>query len=223
MKTRFKELRETIPDKYGDAIGIKPLAQKIIDAGYIDEYEHSVDATRQAIARTEEKDDIDLKIPYYLIEGYCKYFQISSDYLLGFTDSQKPYYKGKKETLSRLLVDSYGLSDESLDKLCNMSEDERIILNAFIESDSIDNLLKIVKIRNNFFIGKLHELLKNDIPKDKIFDIPNHIEQGMLLDMFKYFIRNKRLENYFRKKREEETMQELLPKKKPTTTKKKGK
>ena len=79
---RFADLRKTKKDKNGKDMPIRQLANELSNK-YIKEYK--ADIIRQEIGKVENKD----KFPQlFLIDGYSKYFHVTSDYLLGLRDTK---------------------------------------------------------------------------------------------------------------------------------------
>lgn len=79
---RFADLRKSKKDKNGKDMPIRQLANELSNE-YIKEYK--ADIIRQEIGKVENKD----KFPQlFLIDGYSKYFHVTSDYLLGLRDTK---------------------------------------------------------------------------------------------------------------------------------------
>ncbi len=102
---RFKNLRTSQTDKHGKELPGIQMAQKLIDTQCVTNY--SVNVIRQEISKVEKG-----KFPQlYLIEGYSKYFNVTSDYLLGLRET-----KTVDENIA-MISKVTGLTDESIEVL----------------------------------------------------------------------------------------------------------
>lgn len=102
---RFKNLRTSQKDKHGKELPGIQMAQKLIDTQCVTNY--SVNVIRQEISKVEKG-----KFPQlYLIEGYSKYFNVTSDYLLGLRET-----KTIDENIA-MISKVTGLTDESIEVL----------------------------------------------------------------------------------------------------------
>lgn len=106
---RFETLRKSKKDKYGKDMPTTQLAEELLNKKYISNY--TPNAIRQEISKVENEN----KIPQlYLIEGYCKYFKVTSDYLLGISENK--YADENYQMITR----TTGLSDNSISNLKKM-------------------------------------------------------------------------------------------------------
>lgn len=102
---RFKNLRTSQKDKHGKELPGIQMAQKLIDTQCVTNY--SVNVIRQEISKVEKG-----KFPQlYLIEGYSKYFNVTSDYLLGLRET-----KTVDENIA-MISKVTGLTEESIEIL----------------------------------------------------------------------------------------------------------
>ena len=106
VSKRFIELRESQKDEHGKPMPVIQLAHELLAQKFIVNYES--DVIRQEIGKVERKG----KFPQlFLIEGYCKYFKVTSDFLLGIRDT-----KVVDENIA-MINKTTGLSDTSIQTL----------------------------------------------------------------------------------------------------------
>lgn len=108
---RFTDLRKSKKDKHGKDMPTIQLARELSNEKYIKGY--AADVIRQEIGKVENNG----KFPQlFLIKGYCKYFNVTSDYLLGIRDT-KPI----DENIA-MINKVTGLSDEAIQILKEWNE-----------------------------------------------------------------------------------------------------
>ena len=153
---RFKDLRTSQKDKYGKELPGLQMAQKLVDNQCIENY--SADVIRQEISKVEKEG----KFPQlYLIEGYCKYFNVTSDYLLGLRET-----KTVDENLA-MINKVTGLDDNAINTLKKLNTIDKGII-------SIDTLNFIMKDFYTFslFLSNIHNFISGD------YDTPIYFERG---------------------------------------------
>lgn len=132
---RFAKLRTNKKDKHGKEMPVIQLAQELAEKNFIKDY--SIDVIRQEIGKVENKD----KFPQlFLIKGYCDYFNVTSDYLLGLRKS-----KPVDENIA-MISKTTGLSDISINMLKQYKDLHLDILNCLIESNALFELIKTIVI-----------------------------------------------------------------------------
>lgn len=132
---RFEDLRTSQTDKYGKELPVIQMAQKLIDTQCITNY--SADVIRQEISKVEKG-----KFPQlYLIKGYSKYFNVTSDYLLGLRET-----KTVDENIA-MINRITRLNENAINVLKKLSIEDITILN-FIMQDSFSFNCFISHIRN---------------------------------------------------------------------------
>lgn len=191
ISRRFKELRIKIKDEHGKEIPITSFALKLITTNCIKDYD--VEPIRQEISKVEKNG----KFPQsYLIEGYCKYFNVTSDYLLGIRNNAVV-----DENIA-MIGKTTGLNDEAILKLKSASQNEKLILNALINTDSL-HLLELAAsnyYRSNFYTMRLcgmGETIELDNEEsEKFFQM---FSKECLQDMFNRIIHDKAITNTFMK------------------------
>lgn len=103
---RFADLRKSKKDNRGKDMPVIQLAQELSNKKHIKDYE--VDVIRQEIGKVENKG----KFPQlFLIKGYCGYFKVTSDYLLGIRDT-----KPVDENIA-MISKTTGLSENAIEAL----------------------------------------------------------------------------------------------------------
>lgn len=132
---RFAELRKSKTDEHGKEMPIIQLARELSNEKYIKDYKK--DIIRQEIGKVENKG----KFPQlFLIKGYCEYFNVTSDYLLGIRNS-----KPVDEDIA-MISKSTGLSGESV-QLLKLMNDKKNTLYA----ENKKNLLMLDFILRSFY------------------------------------------------------------------------
>lgn len=106
ISERFANLRKSKKDIHGKDMPIKKLAEELTNEKYVEDY--TADIIRQEIGKVENKG----KFPQlFLIKGYCKYFNVTSDYLLGIRDT-----KPVDENIA-MISQKTGLNDTAIETL----------------------------------------------------------------------------------------------------------
>ncbi|MCM1237468.1 MAG: hypothetical protein NC489_45965 [Ruminococcus flavefaciens] len=132
---RFAELRKSKKDAHGKEMPVFQLARELVDGKYIENYE--INVIRQEIGKVENKG----KFPQlFLIKGYCGYFNVTSDYLLGLRNS-----KPVDEDIA-MISKSTGLSGESVQMLKLMNDKENTLY-----AENKKNLLMLDFILSSFY------------------------------------------------------------------------
>lgn len=161
ISERFKDLRTSKKDTHGKDMPIQQLAKELANEKYIKDY--SIDVIRQEIGKVESKG----KFPQlFLIDGYSKYFHVTSDYLLGLRDT-----KPVDENIA-MISKKTGLSDTAIETLSswyeyqkNMKRDyqEQIyfpieILNILLSDSDMEWLLRGIQdlLKSNYKIPAYH-------------------------------------------------------------------
>lgn len=158
---RFAALRKTKKDIHGKDMPIQQLAKELANEDYIRDYKS--DVIRQEIGKVESKG----KFPQlFLIEGYSKYFHVTSDYLLGLRNT-KPI----DENIA-MISKKTGLTDTAIETLSswyeyqkNMKRDyqEQIyfpieVLNILLSDSNAEWLLRGIQdlLKSNYKIPAYH-------------------------------------------------------------------
>lgn len=132
---RFTDLRKTKKDIHGKDMPIQQLAKELANEEYIRDYKS--DVIRQEIGKVESKG----KFPQlFLIEGYSKYFHVTSDYLLGLRNT-KPI----DENIA-MISKVTGLSGDSIEMLKLINSKENTLY-----KENKKNLLMINHILESFY------------------------------------------------------------------------
>ena len=189
ISERFTDLRKSKKDKYGKNIPVFQLAQELSDKKYIENY--TTDVIRQEIGKVENKG----KFPQlFLIEGYSKYFKVTSDYLLGIRESRTV-----DENIA-MISKTTGLSDDSINILKELSPKDKLVLNALIKNNGITNFryalenyynqtFKAINIRG---LGESMDM--TDSESRKVFE---YISVELLKDILNTVIHDKDITNEF--------------------------
>lgn len=129
ISKHFIELRKSKKDKHGKDMPVVQLAQELLDKKCITNY--SVDIIRQEIGKTEKG-----KFPQpFLIEGYSKYFNVTSDFLLGLRET-----KSVDENIA-MINKVTGLDENAINTLKNCTPLYISVINKLLSSDAIDKLI----------------------------------------------------------------------------------
>ena len=189
ISERFTDLRKSKKDKYGKNIPVFQLAQELSDKKYIENY--TTDVIRQEIGKVENKG----KFPQlFLIEGYSKYFKVTSDYLLGIREARTV-----DENIA-MISKTTGLSDDSINILKELSPKDKLVLNALIKNNGITNFryalenyynqtFKAINIRG---LGESMDM--TDSESRKVFE---YISIELLKDILNTVIHDKDITNEF--------------------------
>lgn len=88
------------------------------------------------------------------LKAYCKYFNTTSDYLLGINPA-----KPKDENII-MISSATGLSDKSINKLKEYTHLQRNIVDVLISSQAIDKIIEAYRYRNSEFFQTI-EIIDN--------------------------------------------------------------
>lgn len=164
ISERFTNLRKSQKDKHGKDMPVAQLAQELLESQCITNY--TIDVIRQEIGKVEKKN----KFPQlFLIEGYSKYFNVTSDYLLGLRET-----KAIDENIA-MINKATGLNEKSINTLISLRKTYRF------EKD-LEILNYIMSDARTFgdFLGCIKDYIKTD------YTIPLHPEQDKETKNIKY-------------------------------------
>lgn len=142
MENRFYSLRRTkAPKKNGDICPVETLANILIDKNFIFSKSQNVaklireiEAVKYSVNGLEKKSiNVDLLI------AYSRYFNVTTDYLLGIRDNAII-----DENIA-MIGKATGLSDESIENIKELKTDEKFILDKMIKNYCLLDLLSEIK------------------------------------------------------------------------------
>ena len=160
---RFADLRKSKKDKNGKDMPIRQLANELSNE-YIKEYK--ADIIRQEIGKVENKD----KFPQlFLIDGYSKYFHVTSDYLLGLRDT-----KPVDENIA-MISKVTGLSNDAIETLKSLKN-----VYDFDKDMKIFNYIMSDRRLFSLFLSDLRNYIEPE------YDVPIHPVQDEKTKNIKY-------------------------------------